>query len=117
MTALKKPRISWSSKKNEKQLQDQMDQIIAWSKNLRELDILYYQGKYRELVLEVERNFAGLEIPPTIKEEITALSNEAKPRSILQFYETARSIYSSNSKKGILMYIDRLLMNTEWQLV
>ncbi|NMA65738.1 MAG: tetratricopeptide repeat protein [Clostridiaceae bacterium] len=87
-----------AARENEKQLQGQMDQYIAWSKNLRELDKLYYQGKYRELVVEIEKNLAGLDIPDVIKQEITALSNEAKPKSVLQFYETARSLYNSNSK-------------------
>jgi len=87
-----------AARENEKQLQNQMDQYIAWSRNLRELDSLNYQGKYRELVLEIERNLAGLEIPDKIKEEITALSNEAKPKSILQFYEAGKKIYNSNSR-------------------
>ena len=87
-----------AARENEKQLQGQMDQYIAWSKNLRELDKLYYQGKYRELVVEIEKNLAGLDIPDVIKQEITSLSNEAKPKSVLQFYETARSLYNSNSK-------------------
>lgn len=82
----------------ERQLQDKIDQLIVWTNNLRELDKLYYEGKYKEIVVEVEKNLAGLDIPDEVKKEIDAINDKAKPKSLVQFYESARSLYNSNSR-------------------
>jgi tetratricopeptide (TPR) repeat protein len=81
----------------EKQLRDQMEQYVHWSAILRNLETLYWEGKYKEVIIQVERDLAGLEIPEDIALEIEALNNKSKPRAISQFYESARSIYKSNS--------------------
>ncbi|NLM73896.1 MAG: tetratricopeptide repeat protein [Clostridiaceae bacterium] len=87
-----------SADEKERQLQDRLDQFIVWTNNLRELDKLFYEGKYKEVVVQIEKNLSGLDMPDEIKKEIDAINEKAKPKSIGQFYESARSIYNSNSR-------------------
>jgi tetratricopeptide (TPR) repeat protein len=82
----------------EKQLQDQMDQYVRWSGILRDLQNLAEDGKYKEVVIEIEKQLAGLSLPEDIEKEIIALNNTCKPKAINQFYESAWALYNSNSK-------------------
>lgn len=90
------------ARETEKQLQDQMDEYVKWSAILRDLQNLADDGKYREVVLEIEKNLAGLTLPEEIEKEIIALNNSCKPQAIKQFYESAKQIYNSNAKAKAL---------------
>ncbi|HHW22412.1 MAG TPA: hypothetical protein GXX26_05960 [Clostridiaceae bacterium] len=81
----------------EKQLRDEMEKYIHWSAIFRNLQNLYWEEQYKEVVIQVERDLAGLEMPEDIALEIETLINKCKPRAISQFYESARSIYRSNA--------------------
>ncbi len=81
----------------EKQLRDQMENYTHWSDILRDLQGLAAEGKYKEVVLQIERDLAGLDMPEDIANKINTLNNECKPKAVSQFYESARAIYKSNS--------------------
>jgi tetratricopeptide (TPR) repeat protein len=99
LTALQKAR------ETEKQLQDQMDQYVKWSAILRDLQNLADQGKYKEVVIEIEKNLAGLTLPAEIEKEIIALNNLCKPKAIKQFYDSAKKAYDGNAKaKSLEVY-------------
>jgi len=83
---------------NEKKLQIQIEQYAYWSAILRSLDKLEQEGKYREVVIQIERDLSGLEKPDDIETELEALNNKCKPKAVSQFYEMGREIYKSNSK-------------------
>lgn len=83
---------------NEKVLRSQIEQYAYWSEILRNLQKLAGEGKYREVVIQIERDLSGLEKPEDIESEINALNNECKPKAVSQFYEEGREIYKSNSK-------------------
>ena len=87
-----------NANETEKQLRDQMEQYTHWSVILRKLQNLAGEGKYKDVVLQIERDLANLEIPADIASEINTLNNECKPKAVSQFYESARAIYRSNSK-------------------
>lgn len=84
------------SNQKENKLRDELVQYQEWSKTLRQLDMLSVAGKYREVVVEVEK-LDGLTIPPEIENEIMLLYDACKPKAIGQIYESARGIYSSNA--------------------
>lgn len=86
------------TRETEKQLQDQMNQYTKWSAKLRDLQKLADEGKYREVVIEIEKNLAGLELPKAIESEIITLNNACKPKSVKQFYDFARELYNKNAK-------------------
>ena len=90
------------ARETEKQLQDQMDQYVKWSAILRDLQNLADQGKYREVVVEIEKNLAGLTLPAEIEKEIITLNNVCKPKAIKQFYESAKKMYDANAKAKAL---------------
>lgn len=81
----------------EKQLIDQMENYTYWSAILRNLQNLAAEGKYKDVVLQIDRDLAGLDKPEDIANEIDVLNNECKPKAVSQFYESARAIYKSNS--------------------
>ena len=83
---------------NEKKLQDQIEQYAYWSAILRSLQKLEQERKYREVVLQIERDLSGLDKPDDIEAEIKALNDECKPKAVSQFYEMGREIYKSNAK-------------------
>ena len=60
------------------------------------MDSLAAMGKYRDLVVEVER-LEGMPIPAEIEQEIMLLYESSKPKAIGQIYESAKSIYDSNA--------------------
>jgi len=82
---------------NEKKLQTQIEQYAYWGPILRSLQKLEYDGKYREVVLQIERDLSGLDKPDDIEAEIKALNEECKPKAVSQFYEMGREIYRSNA--------------------
>jgi len=84
------------SNQKEKSLRDELEQYQAWSRTLRQLDSLAAAGKYRDLVVEVER-LEGMPIPAEIEQEIMLLYESSKPKAIGQIYESAKSIYDSNA--------------------
>ena len=86
------------AKTTEKQLQNQMDEYVKWSANLRDLQNLADDGKYKEAVTEIEKNLDGLDLPKEIEDEVIALNNTCKPLAVPQFYDSAKKIYSSNAK-------------------
>lgn len=86
------------ARKTERDLQDQMDQYVKWSAILRNLQNMADKGQFRDVVIEIEKNLAGLKIPAQIEKEIIALNNECKPKAIKQFYESGKKLYDSNSK-------------------
>lgn len=85
-----------TAKETEKQLQDQMDQYIKWSVTLRELQKLADEEKYMDVVIEIDKNLAGLDLPEKLKAEFNDLSETCKPKSVGQFYESAMQKYQSN---------------------
>lgn len=86
----------------ERQLRDQMEQYIHWSAILRNLQNLYWEEKYKEVVIQIERDLAGLDMPGDIAYEIDELNSKCKPRAVSQFYESARAIYKSNANSRSL---------------
>ncbi|NLX63369.1 MAG: tetratricopeptide repeat protein [Clostridiaceae bacterium] len=82
---------------NEKKLQTQLEQYAYWSAILRSLQKLEQEGKYREVVLQIERDLSGLDKPDDIEAELKALNDECKPKAVSQFYEMGREIYRSNA--------------------
>ncbi|HHU90367.1 MAG TPA: hypothetical protein GXZ22_04840 [Clostridiaceae bacterium] len=82
---------------NEKKLQTQLEQYAYWSEILRGLQKLEQEGKYRDVVIQIERDLSGLEKPEDIEAEIDALNYECKPKAVSQFYEMGREIYRSNA--------------------
>ena len=82
---------------NEKKLQSQLEQYAYWSEILRDLQRLADEGKYKDVVMQIERDLSGLEKPEDIEAEINTLNNECKPKAISQFYEAGREIYRSNA--------------------
>lgn len=94
-----------TSRETEKQLQDQMDQYAKWSAILRDLQNLADDGKYKDVIVEIEKNLAGVNLPKDIEDEIIALNNTCKPKAIRQFYDSAKEIYSSNANaKSLEVY-------------
>ncbi len=91
-----------TAKETEKDLQDQMAQYVKWSGELRDLQNLADDGKYKDVVVAIEKNLAGLNLPPDIESEIIALNNACKPKAIRQFYDSAKAIYNSNAKAKAL---------------
>ena len=81
----------------EKELQSQIEQYAYWSEILRDLQKLADEGKYKDVVIQIERDLSGLEKPADIAAEISALNDECKPKAVTQFYEAGREIYKSNS--------------------
>ncbi len=81
----------------EKELQSQIEQYAYWSEILRGLQKLADEGKYKDVVIQIERDLSGLEKPADIAAEIGALNDECKPKAVTQFYEAGREIYRSNS--------------------
>lgn len=81
----------------EKVLQSQIEQYAYWSEILRGLQKLADEGKYKDVVIQIERDLSGLEKPADIAAEISALNDECKPKAVSQFYEAGREIYKSNS--------------------
>jgi TolA-binding protein len=82
---------------NEKALQSRLEQYAYWSDILRGLQKLADEGKYKDVVMQIERDLSGLEKPEDIEAEINTLNNECKPKAISQFYEAGREIYRSNA--------------------
>ncbi len=91
-----------TAKETEKNLQDQMKQYVKWSGTLRELQNLADDGKYKDVVIEIEKNLAGLDLPADIEAEIIELNKTCKPKAIRQFYDSAKTTYNSNSKAQAL---------------
>jgi len=91
------------SSQKEKDLRDELLQYQEWSKTLRQLDSLAASGKYRDLIVEVEK-LEGLTIPADIEKEIMILYDSGKPKAIDQIYESARSIYNSNTSRSKDVY-------------
>ena len=60
------------------------------------MDSLAAMGKYRDVIVEVEK-LEGLAIPADIEKEIMLLYDSCKPMAINHIYESARSIYNSNA--------------------
>ena len=90
------------ARETEKLLQDQMDQYVKGSAILRDLQNLADAGKYRDVVIEIEKNLVGLVLPDDIEKEIIALNNSCKPKAVKQFYDSAKKIYDSNSNAKAL---------------
>lgn len=84
------------SSRKEKNLRDELVQYQEWSRTLRQLDSLAAMGKYRDVIVEVEK-LEGLAIPADIEKEIMLLYDSCKPMAINHIYESARSIYNSNA--------------------
>ena len=77
----------------EKKLRDEIEQYSYWSGILKDLQKLADDGKYKDVIVKIEKDLAGLSKPDAIAEEIIALEAECKPKSISQFYEAGREIY------------------------
>lgn len=84
----------------EKNLRDNIERYKYWSDIYLELQNLYWEGKYKDVVIKVERDLAGLdkEQPEDIAQKIEELNDKCKPKAVSQFYESARSKYRSNSR-------------------
>lgn len=90
---------------NEKKLQSQLEQYAYWSEILRDLQRLADEGKYKDVVIQIERDLSDLDKPEDIAAEINALNNECKPKAVSQFYEAGREIYRSNANaKSVEIY-------------
>jgi tetratricopeptide (TPR) repeat protein len=87
-------------KANQKEmgLRDEMDKYKKWVKTLRELEAMAKEEKYKEVVVEVEKNLTGLDIPEDIEAEIIALSEACKPKAVQQAYAAGKKLYDGNSK-------------------
>jgi len=89
----------------EKALNKKYQDYVSWSGILRELEAMYLEGKYKDLVIKVERDLAGLEKPEDIALEIEELNKKSRPRSVTQFYESANAKYKSNANaKSVDVY-------------
>jgi len=82
----------------EKALNKKYQDYVSWSGILRDLQAMYYEGKYKDVVVKIERDYAGVEKPDDIAAAIGELNDKCKPRAVTQFYESAKSIYNSNEK-------------------
>jgi len=87
-----------TANQKENQLRDELVQYQEWSKTLRQLDKLASAGKYRDVILEIEK-LDGLSIPSEIENEITLLYDECKTKAIGQIFETGRNLYNSNASQ------------------
>ncbi len=90
----------------EKKLREEIEQYSYWSGILRNLQLLADNGQYKEVVVQIEKDLAGLPKPDDIAKELNALEVVCKPKSITQFYEEGREIYRSNSNHSIEGYIN-----------
>ncbi|MGI6049586.1 MAG: hypothetical protein ACOYEI_01965 [Acetivibrionales bacterium] len=90
----------------EKKLRDEIEQYSYWSGILKDLQKLADDGKYKDVIVKIEKDLAGLSKPDAIAEEIIALEAECKPKSISQFYEAGREIYRSNANQSLEGYIN-----------
>jgi tetratricopeptide (TPR) repeat protein len=87
-------------KANQKEMgfKEEMDKYKTWIKTLRELEAMAKEEKYKEVVVEVEKNLTGLDIPEDIEAEIIALSEACKPKAVQQAYAAGKKLYDGNSK-------------------
>lgn len=91
----------------EKQLRDQMEKYIHWSAILRNLQNLYSEEKYKEVLTQIQMDLAGLDMPEDIAFAIDELNKKCKPGAVSQFYESARAIYKSNSNaRSLDLYME-----------
>lgn len=87
-----------TANQKELQLRDEIDQYQKWSRTLRDLQAMAQDEKYRDVVIEIEKNLAGLDIPQDIEAEIIALNNACKPKALAQIYTSAKKLYDNNAK-------------------
>ena len=55
---------------NEKALQSRLEQYAYWSDILRGLQKLADEGKYKDVVMQIERDLSGLEKPEDMKQKL-----------------------------------------------
>ncbi len=79
-------------------LQDEMESYKLWTKRLAELRTLVAAGSYRDVIMKIEKDYQGLEIPTDIQEEIVAINNEIKPKAMKQMYDAGVKLYKGNAK-------------------
>ena len=79
-------------------LQDEMAAYKLWTKRLAELRTLVAAGKYRDVIMKIEKDYQGLEIPADIQEEIITINNDIKPKAMKQMYDAGVKLYKGNAK-------------------
>ncbi len=87
-----------TANKKEQQLRDEIEQYKKWSVEVRTLEALAEEGKYRDVVVEIEKNLVGLDLPQDIMSELSALSTQYMPQAVKQIYDSARKLYDANAK-------------------
>lgn len=88
-----------AANQTEKQLRDEMDQYKQWSATRKNLQALEDQGKYMDVVKEVETNLTNLAIPKDVMDEINLINGRCKPLAVKQFFDSAVAIYNSNAQQ------------------
>lgn len=79
-------------------LQDEMVSYKLWTKRLAELRTMVAAGRYRDIVMKIEKDYQGLEIPQDIQDEIIAINNDVKPKAVKQMYDAGVLLYKGNAK-------------------
>jgi len=79
-------------------MQDEMEDYRMWTTRLGELRGMVVEGAYRDVILKIEKDYQGLEIPPDIQTEIIAINNDVKPKALKQIYDAAVALYKGNAK-------------------
>ncbi len=79
-------------------MQDEMAAYKTWTARLGELRAMVVDGAYRDVIMKIEKDYQGLEIPSDIQTEIIAINNEVKPKALKQIYEAASALYKGNAK-------------------
>ena len=79
-------------------MQDEMAAYKTWTTRLGELRAMVVDGAYRDVIMKIEKDYQGLEIPADIQTEIIAINNEVKPKALKQIYDAATALYKGNAK-------------------
>jgi tetratricopeptide (TPR) repeat protein len=87
-----------NANKIQQTLQDEMESYKLWMKRLSELRAMVSAGSYRDVIMKIEKDYQGLDIPADIQDEIIAINNDVKPKAVKQIYDAGVKLYKGNAK-------------------
>ncbi len=80
----------------QEKMKEEMDAYKAWVSRVAELRDMLANSEYRAVILKIEQNYQGLDIPEDIQVQMAAIYEQARPKALKFIYDEALKAYKGN---------------------
>ncbi len=80
------------------QLREEMETYKVWLERIATLREMMDEKLYRDVLVRIEQEYEGLDIPPDLMGDIIVIHEDVKPLALRQIYDAATVLYKSNAR-------------------